>query len=385
MRFSLDIDYSIEKMALNRERMQARLARKYVDRVPVSFCIEPRYLAKIFGLTYQDFFKDAETQYYWQLQFAKYRMENIPEDIWQEPTVRVRIHFENVINSSGLGAEIIWAEDDPPRAMPVIKTVEQMENYQIPHPQTGLWGKVLEWYFEMIELAKQTKVTFNGKPAKVEICAPAIGGEGPHMQAIDMVGDDFYWWMKDCPDKCHTFLGKITKAMMQAQKNYIKIVPRPKGDFGLAEDSAQVMSAEMFREFCVPYDNMLYEAFGAGTDGRGMHMCGDSTHLHQSLVEDLKITSFNVFGCRVKPEIAAKNLGNKIYLWGNVDPVLILQGSKQQIKAAAMECLVAMAPCGGYMLGDGANICPATPVENLAVLTEAAEEYRLPGTDLFNT
>ena len=198
------------------------------------------------------------------------------------------------------------------------------------------------------------------------------------MQAIDLVGEDFYWWMKECPDKCHRFLDKITTAMIQAHQNYIKIVPRPKGGFGLAEDSAQIMSAEMFREFCVPYDNRLYDAFGSGPDGRGMHMCGDSTHLHQSLVEDAKITGFIYFGCRVKPEVAAKNLGEKVYLMGNIDPVLMLQGSKQEVRTAAMECLAAMAPCGGFILGDGANICPGTPIENLAAVTEAAEEYGLP-------
>ncbi len=37
-----------------------------------------------------------------------------------------------------------------------------------------------------------------------------------------------------------------------------------------------------------------------------------------------------------------------------------------------------MAPCGGFMLGDGANVCPGTPLENLAAFTEAAEEYGRP-------
>ena len=36
---------------------------------------------------------------------------------------------------------------------------------------------------------------------------------------------------------------------------------------------------------------------------------------------------------------------------------------------------------GGLLLGDGANVCPGTPVENLAALSEAAEEYGLPRLD----
>jgi MFS superfamily sulfate permease-like transporter len=67
-------------MALSRKRMEAWNRFRYEDRVPVNYCLVARYFVPLFGLRYIDFFKDAETQYYWQLQFAKYRIENIPED-----------------------------------------------------------------------------------------------------------------------------------------------------------------------------------------------------------------------------------------------------------------------------------------------------------------
>lgn len=141
------------------------------------------------------------------------------------------------------------------------------------------------------------------------------------------------------------------------------------------------MSAQMFREFVVPCDNRLYEAFGRGpADGRGMHMCGISTHLHRSLMEDERITSFNVFGYQVPPRVAADNLRGA-RLWGNVNPMLMLNGSKAEVKRACLDCLAAMAPGGGFMLGDGANVCPGTPLENLVVFTEAAEAYGMPARE----
>ena len=153
----------------------------------------------------------------------------------------------------------------------------------------------------------------------------------------------------------------------------------------IPEDSAQIMSSDMFREFCVPYDNRLYDAFGKGLkDGRGMHMCGQSTHLHEALVNDVRITSFWLFGSPVKPEIAAKNLGGRMYLWGNIDPMLILNGPKEKIREAAIDCLRNLGPCGGFVLADGANICPGTPLENMAVLRETAEEYGLPPANAKN-
>ena len=103
-----------------------------------------------------------------------------------------------------------------------------------------------------------------------------------------------------------------------------------------------------------------------------------STHLHQALVDDLRVSGFNIFGYAVDPRTAAENLGGRMYLWGNISPMLMLNGSKEEVKQAAFTALEAMAPCGGFMLGDGANVCPGTPLENLAALTEASQEYGLP-------
>ena len=382
MRFNLDINYPIEKFEQNRRRMEARLDFTYTDRVPVAFCLAPRYFTPIFGIAYKEYFKDVETQFHWQLQFAKYRMENIPEDVWGSPVVTVCPYFDNVVNADALGAEIVWTDDDPPRASPTIKTPDDVDRYEIPEPTSGLWGKILEWNFRMRELAAETQITFNGKPGKIEVCPPMIGGEGPHMMAIDLVGEDFYWWMAECPEVCHNLLDKITKAMIQAEDNFRRVVPAPRLGFGLAEDSAQIMSEAMFKEFCVPYDSALYDKYGAGLiDGRGMHMCGDSIHLHRSLKEDLRISSFNVFGYMVPPELAAKNLGGNIYLWGNINPMLMLDGTKDEVKSEAFRCLEGMAPCGGFMLGDGANICPGTSLENLVAVKEASEEYGKPQVD----
>ena len=50
MRFVLDIDYPVEKMEASRKRMEARSAFQYVDRVPVGFCLVPRYFTPVFDI-----------------------------------------------------------------------------------------------------------------------------------------------------------------------------------------------------------------------------------------------------------------------------------------------------------------------------------------------
>jgi hypothetical protein len=379
MRFELNIDYPLEKMGLSRKRMEARTAFRYVDRVPVGFCLVPRYFTPLFGIPYSTIFKSAQESYHWQLQFLKYRVENIPEDmVCTGPSLYVAPYFDNVLDSAAFGAEVLWPEDETLHCRPVITTVEQMDCHPMPAPGTGLWGQCIEWCLQMREFARNTHLTFNGVEGKVNVGGLGIGGLSPHMIALDLVGIDFYCWQLEYPAQCHRFLARITEALIEAQHHFMRIDHRTSGGLaGAAEDTATVMSPEMFKEFCIPYTARLFNALG----GRGVHMCGPSTHLHKALVEDLRITSLDLFGYQVEPRLAAQNLGGRALLWGNISPMLMLKGTRAQVKGAAREALEAMAPCGGLLLGDGANVCPGTPVENLAALTEAAEEYGLPQVD----
>ena len=376
MRFELEIDYPVEKMEGNRQRMEARSAYRYVDRVPIGFCLVPRYFAPVFGIPYNTIFRNVTEHYHWQLQFLKYRIENIPEDMaCTGPSLWVGPYFDNVLDSAAFGAEIEWPENATLHSRPVITSVEQMERYPMPEPGTGLWKQAIEWSREMREFARNTRVTFGGVEGQVQVGGASISGLSPHMIAIDLVGIDFYCWQVEYPEACHRFLGRITDTLIEAQRYFLKLDNQPWTGIGaVAEDTATVMSPAMFREFCVPYANRLF----GNSAGRGVHMCGPSTHLHQALVEDLRITSFDLFGYMVDPEVAARNLGGKVLLWGNINPMLMLNGTRTEVKQAARRALEAMAPCGGLLLGDGANVCPGTPVENLAALTEAAEEYGLP-------
>ena len=382
MRFELSIDYSTERMDANARRMAERRRFECTDRVPVGFCLVPRYFTPIFGIPYCEFFRDAETQFYWQLQFAKHRIERIPEDMFcTAPVLTVYPYFDNVLDSDALGAEVVWPENETLQACPTIRTVDEMARFQVPPPDTGLWGRLADWCDQMRGFAAQTSLHFGDVEGTVHVGVPSTGGLSPHMLAIDLVGADFYWWQVEHADACHRFLDKITNALRQAQDHFERVCPRPRGGAGLAEDSAQVMSAQHFREFCVPYDLKLYGRNGP-TAGRSMHMCGRSEHLHQALIEDLHVTSFDLFGYQVAPEVAASNLGGKVLLWGNINPMLMLNGSRDEVKQACTRALERLAPCGGFLLGDGANVCPGTPLGNLAAFVEAAAEYGARRSDL---
>ncbi len=379
MRFELDIDYSPDEMAASRARMQARAERRYVDRVPVNYCVVPRYFAPIFGVPYLDLFGDVETHYYWLLQFAKYQIENIPCDYMTGTTLYIHPYFDNAVPPSAQGAEIGWTEGSPPRALAAIHTPDQMEAFQVAEPDAGLRGTVIDWWQQMKTLVAQTRLTFGNTEGHVDVGCLSTGGLSAHMLAVDLVGEPFYWWMLEYPEACHRFLAKITQGEIEAEHLMRRIDPRLRGGYGLAEDSAQIISPALFRAFCLPYTARMFDAFGAElANGRAIHICGESRHLHAVLRDELHMSAFDIFGYMVPPQEAAANLGYSCLLWGNINPMLMKDGSPEQVYAAARECLEAMAPCGGYMVGDGANVCPGTPLASFEAIMRAAEDYGLP-------
>ena len=58
------------------------------------------------------------------------------------------------------------------------------------------------------------------------------------------------------------------------------------------------------------------------------------------------------------PKVAAANLGGTTLLSGNISPMLLRDGSEEEIKETARECLETFGPCAGLLL-DSANVCPA--------------------------
>jgi uroporphyrinogen-III decarboxylase len=382
---SLSIDYPQERMAQNKLRFQEHFDYRHADRVPVLFGVFARYFLRQFGTNFEEYFRDPETQFHRQLEFQKWAIENIPDDRCQEPVVSVGPDFENVMNTAAFGGHVEWLAENPPRARPTIRKPHEVARLRIPEIGEGFWAKYRQWWQTMTDLAKETVVTFNGQRGRVAVLPLGIQWIGPHMVAIDLVGDAFYWWMLEYPEACHHLLETITSGLIHAETCFRKLDQTPRPTFAVAEDSAQIMSARLFQQFCVPYDNRLFDTFGVGLrDGRGMHMCGKSDHLHKTLIDDERITSFQLFGREVKPAVAAKNLGGRCYLWGNLDPVLLLQGPKEKIREATAELLEALGPCRGIVVGDGANVCPGTPLEHLQIVTETAEQYSLEHPELFH-
>jgi len=369
------IHYDEDRLrALNR-RLEAVESFEHPDRVPCILLICERYLmdAVLGGYTL-DYFSSARKMADCQIAFAKWRSEHIFDD---SVVAKVNIfpYFENVSESGGLGCKILWSEKGPPRAIPFIEEPEDVDRFEVPDWERGegLWGKKFRYYREMVDYAKSVDLTINGKSTHPNVAYPGGLNLAPVTLAVDMVGmERLSAWMFRCPDVVHRLLNRIADEEIRWEKYCRSLTDsKPKG-IGISDDGAAYLSPELFKEFSVPYLNKIYDAF-PGT--RGLHMCGAVEHQLDMYSEDLRITHFSAFGYCVDPHVAAEKLGGRAVMSGNVDPQLILNGPPSRIMEAARHVIEAIAPYGGFILQDGANICPGTPIENMRAMLAAAEEY----------
>ena len=374
----VNIRYPESEMETSRKRLESAYRFEHFDRVPVLLGIEARYLLQERNITFAEYFSDPKTQLIHQLENVKWRIENIPDDWFTKPLITISPDFQNVTNASGCGCEIYWQENETPQAVQRISTIDELVRYELPDWHSTLWGKRLEWYWEMKRLVQDVDVTLNGDHVPVHVTM-GINADSPFMSAVDLAGAYFYHWLLDAPAECQRFLEKITDRYIEVEKEYRRISGRPMQDgLNYSDDSAQVISLQQYRQFCVPIGQRLYGAFGCDRhDGRMMHLCGRNVHLHEALLNDLHITMLTGYGSGNAPEEMIV-LAGKVILHGNVDPMTLYQGTHGDVERETIKILETLLSYGGVVLGDGFNVVPGTELSKLEVIRKTSETFGVP-------
>jgi uroporphyrinogen decarboxylase len=104
-------------------------------------------------------------------------------------------------------------------------------------------------------------------------------------------------------------------------------------------------------------------------------MCGKTDHLLETFRDGLAIHVLQGFGWAVDLDRIARVMGGRIVLVGNVDPRLILAGTPDEAREATRRVIGKLAQFRGFIVQDGNNIPPGSPLENINAMMEAAERY----------
>ena len=321
------------------------------DRVPVAF-LRSTYDATRLNLDVKEYLLDPKTKLNTQIELHK----RFPDCAF---IPSIYPDFGMIIEPSAFGAEVKLYSNQPPKCLPFIKTLEQIDSLEVPDPHhDGFMPKALDAYKYMLANA----------PKGYNVDLPFV--MGPLCLATELrgLGETFSDMFKN-PSSVHKLLEICTKTVIE----YIKAMEQISGGAEhllLADDIAGLVSAKFAYEFDFKYMKRIYDTFPGKT--RIYHNDAKTMHLLEH-IRDLGVQLFN-FSFQNDLKETKERIGDKVCLWGNLEPIGIFRtGKPEDIVEICRRQIETAAPGGGYVLSTGAAVYG--PDSSIDAVAQAAKKY----------
>lgn len=335
------------------------------------------------NVTFREYTDNPDLMFEMQAGFDRYRRFSVlgdhrmgyPEE--DEEGWTVNIDFQNYYEASWFGCEVKFPGREVPYAVPCLTddNREMLFEKGIPDPFSGIMGKGRE-YYERYQERKRT-FTLDGYPVS-HIQMFFTGTDGPFTVGCELLGPaNLCVLLYEDPEYVHRLMDFITEATIARMKAWRKYLgfPEISESFDFADDSVMLLSEEMYREFVLPYHKKLMHGLSTMQVPGRMHLCGDATRHFKTICEELNINSFDT-GFPVQHGALIRELGPEITILGGPRSELIRSGTREQILEEGRRIIEEVKPyTKKFILREGNDIAPYTPLENIAALYEARERY----------
>ena len=354
-------------------------------RVPIIYGVSTRYTmfmkeANPRGIAYKEYSKDPEVMLSRMLEHTDWVRHNVPQDAEMglpEEGWSISVDFQNYYEAGWFGSPIEYFEDQVPDAVPFLNDDNKRMLFDrgLPDPFTdSLMRRNIAFYEYFKERAKT--YTYKGLPI-TNIMPCAMGTDGPFTIGACLRGAaNICVDMYTDPEYFRQLMDYITEGTIQRIKAYRKMMGQPERtqSWGFADDSVQLLSVDTYKAFVLPYHRRLVETFSMG-GSNSIHLCGDATHLFKTLQEELNIQTFDT-GFPVDFKWLRQQLGEGAQINGGPHVALLKNGPPEAIDAEVKRILSSGVMQGGkFVLREGNNLSPGTPVEHLYVMYEAGKRY----------
>jgi uroporphyrinogen-III decarboxylase len=204
--------------------------------------------------------------------------------------------FGTVVGASALGCKIEFVSRQDPAADPTyypVQTPDDIARLRVADPSTsGMMPTVLEF----LRYMRENSVLPVG----------ITDFQGPLTTANQLMGyDKLMYLMYDDPKAAHMLMDVVTDSLIgwvRAQKAVIgepldycisdqQVYMGSQGGVWFSDDDAVLISADLYREFVVPYNSRILTAFGGGA----IHYCGNATHHIENFMATEGLRALNIY------------------------------------------------------------------------------------------
>lgn len=331
-----------------RGRLGAALAGRPTDRTPCA-PLAVHYTAALTGTSMEDYTLNPETMVDC---ICRYYERFHPDAVW--------LSADTWISAEAMGARVAFPGDNQPLAgagEAAIRSAADIDRIPPADPSTqGRMPLMLEAMSRLRRrLGDDVAVVgcFDQSPFSL---ACALGGINDIM--IQVITEPER--VRALLERCIEYAAAYANALGAAGADLLSTGDSPAG----------LMGPDLYQNVALPAERRVFAAIAEGCGvPTSLHVCGDATpllpHMATAGAAVLEIDY------RVDLDTACRTVPDPIALWGNLDPVGVLQdGTPQQVAVAAREALDTIRRHGRsrFVLSSGCTLTPGTPATNLDAL-----------------
>ena len=376
-------------MLKRKNRWDKAVNFKKPDRIPVLHYIGSRYWLSIIGYEnrFNDYLNEPRTMLEAQLLGQKWILENVKSDFHK---IVVYPDFMWVEDANAFGADVVFPKNDSPwiaRPHLLQKDSDLSKLRNVDYVNGGIHGKMISFFKKMKRISEEYEICFSdGKVLQATDCVYMGGGGiiGPATVAGDLRGvETFSMDLYDRP----CWVKELLEIIVEKSIEWLEAVEKLNGgelafcsDFNkriihIGDDGIAQMSPKQVEEFMLkPLKKLSDHIHKQGLKVQG-HNCGKANHLLKYWVEDIEIDRYMGFSYLTDKKLIKEIMGGKIVLLGGIDTVKLHDGRPEDVIEDVRKTLEILKDTPGYIIMDGHNIAPGTPLENINAVTEAAEKF----------
>jgi len=385
----IDIKIDYAEIARRKARWDKAMAFEYPDRVPVLHYLGARFwLPQIGkGKGFREYLNNPRFMLEAQLSAGKWILEHVDSDYHK---IVCYPDFMWAEDSESFGAEFVFPEDDSPWvARPhLLQENDDLERLRnVDYRCGGIHGRMLEYYRQMKDMASDYTVRFGDGMTINGTDLVYMGGGGiigPTVMAADLRGQEMF--SLDCVDR-PGYVKDLLSIIIEKSIQWIDAAREVSGgrtafanDFHegfvfVGDDGTAQMSPRHVEEFALaPLKRLSGYIHSKGLKVMA-HNCGKADHLLKYWVEDVKIDRYVGVSYLTDKRKLAEVMGGKVTLIGGVDTADLRQGTPESVGDDVRKALEILKKAPGFVLMDGHNVAPGTPVDNLNAVTAAARRF----------
>lgn len=361
--------------------------RRTPIRVPIILGINPRFTmfhheANPHGITFKDYSEDPQLMMERQLEHQDWIRHHVPQDTEMglpENGWSIYVDIQNYYEAAWFGCDIRYYDGQVPDTEPMLKDDNRKWSIFDRGTPDPFAGGVMHRNWEFYNYFKMKQAEgYTYKDLPIASVSPAgLGTDGPLTVACNLRGaTEFFIDLLTDTNYALKLLDFITSATILRICAYRERLDLPlkTQEWGFADDSIQLISEAMYREYIFPFHRRLVETFSGGGPN-AIHLCGDSTRHFRFLRDHLNIQSFDT-GYPVDFTQLRRDLGPDVEIKGGPPIGLLQMASPEEVRTEVRRILTSGVTEGGrFILREGNNLPPGVPLENIWAMYEAGKDY----------